>query len=63
MKLLSARCGHIDVDIGFLEGGGINGNLRRVLSMCFIIEHPAGLVLWDASMHPCVCTDPTGYWG
>ncbi|MFZ3034278.1 MAG: N-acyl homoserine lactonase family protein [Parvibaculum sp.] len=63
MKLLSARCGHIDVDIGLLEGGGINGNLRRVPSMCFIIEHPEGLVLWDTSMHPCICADPTGYWG
>ena len=63
MKLLSACCGHIGVDTGLLEGGGIRGELRRVPSMCFVIEHPEGLVVWDTSMHPCVCNDPVGYWG
>jgi glyoxylase-like metal-dependent hydrolase (beta-lactamase superfamily II) len=63
MKLLSARCGHIDVDTGLLEGGGIQGNLRTVPSMCFVVEHPEGLVLWDTSMHPCVCSDPVAHWG
>lgn len=63
MKLVAARCGHIDVDLGLLEGGGIQGNRRRVPSMCFIIHHPDGVVVWDTSMHPCVCADPVGYWG
>lgn len=63
MKLLSLRCGHIDVDTGLLEGGGINGNLRLVPSMCFLIDHPEGLLVWDTSMHPCVCTDPVARWG
>ena len=63
MKLFSARCGHIGVDIGLLEGGGIRGELRRVPSMCFVIDHPEGLVVWDTSMHPCVCNDPVGHWG
>jgi len=63
MRLSAARCGHVNVDVGLLEGGGIRRELRRVPSMCFVVEHPEGIVLWDTSMHPAVCTDPIGYWG
>ena len=63
MRLTAARCGHINVDVGLLEGGGLRHETRRVPSMCFVLEHPEGVVVWDTSMHPAVCTDPVGYWG
>ena len=63
MRLCAARCGDIDVDVGLLEGGGLRGELRRVPSMCFVVDHPEGIVVWDTSMHPAVCTDQIGYWG
>jgi glyoxylase-like metal-dependent hydrolase (beta-lactamase superfamily II) len=31
--------------------------------MCFVVDHPDGIVVWDTSMHPAVCTDPVAYWG
>jgi glyoxylase-like metal-dependent hydrolase (beta-lactamase superfamily II) len=63
MRLLAARCGDIHVDVGLLEGGGLTGASRRVPSMCFVLDHPEGLAIWDTSMHPAVCTDPVGHWG
>lgn len=63
MKLLAARCGTINVDSGLLDGGGLSGTLRAVPSMCFVIDHPEGVIVWDTSMHPAVCTDAVGYWG
>jgi glyoxylase-like metal-dependent hydrolase (beta-lactamase superfamily II) len=61
--LLAARCGHVSVDEGILEGGGLRGTNRVVPSMVFVIDHPEGIVVWDTSMNPAVCSDPVGYWG
>ena len=63
MRFFAARCGDINVDVGLLEGGGLRGESRRVPSMCFVVEHAEGAVVWDTSMHPAVCADPVGYWG
>jgi glyoxylase-like metal-dependent hydrolase (beta-lactamase superfamily II) len=63
MKLHAARCGHVSVDEGILEGGGLRGTNRLVPSMVFVIEHPEGILVWDTSMNPRVCTDAIGYWG
>ena len=63
MRLTAARCGTIKVDTGILDGGGLSGSLRAVPSMCFVIEHPYGTVVWDTSMNPAVCEDAVAYWG
>jgi len=63
MKLSALRCGHVVLDEGLLEGGRLRGNPRTVPSMVFAIDHPEGLLLWDTSMSPAVCTDAVGYLG
>jgi glyoxylase-like metal-dependent hydrolase (beta-lactamase superfamily II) len=63
MKLHAARCGHVSVDEGILEGGGLRGANRLVPSMVFVVDHPEGILLWDTSMNPKVCNDAVGYWG
>jgi N-acyl homoserine lactone hydrolase len=63
LRLLALRCGSIEIDAGVLDGGGLSGQSRTVPSMCFVVEHPAGRLVWDTSMHPAVCDDPVGYWG
>jgi len=62
MRLSALRCGGIEVDAGILEGPGHSG-LQLVPSMCFVLEHGDDILVWDTSMHPCVCDDPVGYWG
>lgn len=62
MRLSAAHCGDIDLDLGILEGRGHVG-VRRVPSMCFVIEFGNQVVVWDTSMHPCLSDDPIGYWG
>jgi N-acyl homoserine lactone hydrolase len=63
MRLTALRCGHISIDIGLLEGGGLQHHNRSVPSMAFVLEHPEGVLVWDTSMNPAVCAGAVDYWG
>ncbi|MDX2168538.1 MAG: N-acyl homoserine lactonase family protein [Deltaproteobacteria bacterium] len=61
MRLHALTCGWLEGALGnFLEGE--RGSIR-VPVPCFLVEHPRGLVLFDAGMHPQTQHDPEGRLG
>lgn len=61
MRLLALTCGWLTGPAGnFLAGE--KGKLR-VPVPCFLIDHPKGLVLFDAGLHPDTQHDPAGRLG
>jgi N-acyl homoserine lactone hydrolase len=61
MRIRALTCGWLRSSIGnFLEGE--HGSIR-VPVPCFLIEHPAGLVLFDSGMHPQTQNDAHGRLG
>lgn len=56
MRLFALTCGWLTGHLGgFLKGE--HGRLK-VPVPCYLVEHPKGLLLFDAGMHPAVAHDP-----
>lgn len=56
LRVTPLRCGTLDWPAADLRPGG-TGRTRLVV-WSFLIEHPAGTVLFDTGMHPAVRDDP-----
>jgi N-acyl homoserine lactone hydrolase len=63
VKIIAARCGGINMDIGLIHTGRMLGATRHIPVMTFFIETTDGVVVWDTGMCPSVSHDAIGYLG
>ena len=61
LKLYAMTCGHLTGDLGHLMEGG-EGRIRLPIP-AYLIEHPKGVALFDAGMHPDCQGDPAARLG